>query len=238
MEDRRTSIDSIPPLLNDIGGWMTTAEGRLLYDLAQRAARGGVIVEIGSYQGKSTIWLARGSQAGNRLRVYAIDPHQNRPENFYKFRSFIARAGVESLVTPIRKISEQAVREFQEPVSLIFIDGAHEYDQVKKDFELWFPKVMENGFMAFHDTIENQWGSTRVVRKYIYRSRSFREIGLVDSITYARKVNCNSPADRIRNRYLLLINYLCGIGVRFSLPGPIKRWGKQIIRLGQKTRTI
>lgn len=227
------TIESIPALVNDIGGWMTGAEGRILYNLAQRAPRGGAIVEIGSYQGKSTIWLARGSEAGNRLHVYAIDPHEARPENFDKFRSFITRAGVDSLVTPIRKLSHDAARDFSEPVSMIFIDGAHEYDPVKKDFELWFPKVVENGIMAFHDTIENQWGSTRVVRKFIYRSRRFRNIGLVDSITYGSKINCNSPADRIRNRYMLLINFLCGIGLQLSLPGPIKRWGKQLISSGQ-----
>ncbi len=220
-------------MVKDIGGWMTGAEGRILYDLAKHAPRGGVIVEIGSYQGKSTIWLARGSRAGNQLQVYAIDPHEDKPENFDKFRSFIARAGVESLVTPIRKLSHDAARDFSEPVSMIFIDGAHEYEPVKNDFELWFPKVVENGIMAFHDTIDNQWGSTRVVRKYIYRSRRFREIGLVDSITYARKVSCNSPAVRVRNRYLLLINYLCGIGLRFSLPAPLKRMGKQLISMGQ-----
>lgn len=234
MKDKLTTIDSIPPLVRNIGGWMTEAEGRLLYDLARQSPPGGVIVEIGSYQGKSTIWLARGSQAGNRLRVYAIDPHQEKPKNFDRFQTHITRAGVESMVTPIRKFSAEAARNFQEPVSLIFIDGAHEYDPAKMDFELWFPKVVENGIMVFHDTIEKQWGSTRVVRKYIYRSRQFREIGLVDSITYARKVNCNSPADRIRNRYLLLINYLCGIGLQLSLPGSVKRGVKQMIQLGQR----
>ncbi len=233
MEDNLMLINSVPPLVKDIGGWMTGVEGRLLYDLAQHAPRGGVIVEIGSYQGKSTIWLAKGSQAGNQLRVYAIDPHQDKPENFDKFRSFITQAGVEPLVTPIRKFSDQAARDFSEPVSLIFIDGAHEYDPVKKDFELWFPKVVENGIMAFHDTIESRWGSTRVVRQFIYRSRQFREIGLVDSITYGRKASCNSPGDRVRNRYMLLINYVCGLGLRLSLPGPIKRWGKQLIGMGQ-----
>ncbi len=220
-------------MVKDIGGWMTGAEGRLLYDLARHAPRGGVIVEIGSYQGKSTIWLARGSQAGNQLQVYAIDPHEEKPENFDKFNSFIARAGVETMVTPIRKYSDQAARDFQEPISLIFIDGAHEYDPVKKDFDLWFPKVLENGIMAFHDTIESRWGSTRVVRQFIYRSRQFREIGLVDSITYGRKVRRNSPGDRARNRYMLLINYLCGIGLRLSLPGPIKRMSKKLVSMGQ-----
>ena len=233
MKNNKTPIDSIPPLVNDIGGWMTEAEGRLLYDQAKKAPRGGAIVEIGSFQGKSTIWMAKGSEAGNKLRVYAIDPHEDKPENFDKFRSFIARAEVESLVTPIRKFSQEAAKDFQEPVSMIFIDGAHEYEPVKNDFELWFPKVVENGIMAFHDTIDNQCGSTRVVRQFIYRSRSFREIGLVDSITYGSKVNGNSRFDRLRNRYLLLINYFCGIGLRLSLPAPVKRVGKQLMRMGQ-----
>src|SRR5204862_2126445 len=56
-----------------IGGWLTPKEGRLLYELARGCTGRGVIVEIGSWKGKSTIWLASGSRRGPGVFVYAID---------------------------------------------------------------------------------------------------------------------------------------------------------------------
>jgi predicted O-methyltransferase YrrM len=60
----------------DVPGWLTDAEGELLFNLAKSCSGKGVIVEIGSWKGKSTIWMARGSQAGHGVKIYAIDPHE------------------------------------------------------------------------------------------------------------------------------------------------------------------
>ncbi len=67
--------EEVQKLAAPIKGWLKDKEGQLLYDLAKNCTGKGVIVEIGSWKGKSTTWLAHGSKEGNKVRVYAIDPH-------------------------------------------------------------------------------------------------------------------------------------------------------------------
>ena len=144
----------------DVPGWLTDAEGELLFNLAKSCSGKGVIVEIGSWKGKSTIWMARGSQAGRGVKIYAIDPHegtpghmrQGEPSTIDEFKKNISQAGVADLVVPLITTSKTAALGFANPVEMIFIDGDHEYESVKLDFELWFTKVIVDGLMAFHDT--------------------------------------------------------------------------------------
>ena len=130
------------------------------------------------------------------------------------------------------KTSAEAARDFTLPVELIFIDGAHEYEAVRLDFDLWYPKVIEGGVMAFHDTIWNQ-GPKRVVKELVYKSKNFRKIGLVDYITYAQKVRENSLLDRIRNRYLLLWRNVYELAWGLRLPKPIRKAAKRILKFVQ-----
>src|SRR5712691_13572252 len=66
---------TVKPLIADVPGWLTDEEGEALYDLARACTGKGVIVEIGSWVGKSTICLGRGSLAGASVPIYAVDPH-------------------------------------------------------------------------------------------------------------------------------------------------------------------
>ncbi|MBW8005269.1 MAG: class I SAM-dependent methyltransferase, partial [candidate division NC10 bacterium] len=153
-------MDEIKNLVDEVHGWLTHSEGQLLFRLAKACTGRGVIVEIGSWKGKSTIWLAKGSRSGNKVKIHAIDPHTGSPEEaksygkvltFEEFTANVKNAGVDDTVIPIIKTSSEAAQEFREPIELIFIDGDHQYDMVKLDFELWFPKVIDGGIMAFHD---------------------------------------------------------------------------------------
>lgn len=236
-------IDEIKKLVDKVDGWLSDKEGELLYNLAKNCTGEGVIVEIGSWKGKSTIWLGKGSKLGNKVKIYAIDPHIGSSEHkerygrvwtFEEFKKNIKNAKVDDIIIPIVKTSEEAAKNFDEPVELIFIDGAHEYELVKLDFELWFPKVIEGGIMAFHDTAGWKWpGSKKVVEELVYKSKNFRNVRLVDSITVAEKVRQNSIKDRLRNRYVLLLNYLYGFADKLHLPKPIKMIGKKLIKLIQ-----
>ena len=128
-------IDAIKRLVDTVPGWLRDEEGKLLYVLARNCVGRGVIVEIGSFKGKSTIWLGRGSKAGKRVSVYAIDPHDGSGElkemygavwSFDDFTVNIAAANVDEIVVPLVQTSEQAARSFEKPVELVFIDGDHE----------------------------------------------------------------------------------------------------------------
>jgi len=72
--------EEIKKFVEKVDGWLLDIEGELLYDLAKNCKGNGVIVEIGSWTGKSTIWLGKGSKAGNKVKVYAIDPHTGSSE--------------------------------------------------------------------------------------------------------------------------------------------------------------
>ena len=229
--------DTIERQVEGIGGWLTPKEGRLLYELAKRCTGRGVIVEIGSWKGKSTIWLANGSRGGAAIPVYAIDPHtatsdnlatQSAASTFAEFIENIRRAGVADLVVPMVTTSAEAARGFSRPVELIFIDGAHDYASVALDFELWFPRVVEGGTLAFHDTVAWE-GPRRLVAQRVFRGAWARRASFVDSTTIAEKVRRNSLGDRVRNRYVLGLKRMGDAGARLRMPAPIRHAGRRLL---------
>lgn len=224
----------VKPLIADIPGWLTDEEGEALYDLA-RACRGdGVIVEIGSWKGKSTVCLGLGSQAGKSVPVYAVDPHADY--RFGDFKDNVERAGIAELVRPVASLSQAAADTFDEPIELLFVDGSHEYDLVLEDFEKWVPKVVDGGWVAFHDTTWTS-GPRKVVGHGIYRSRRFKDARfVVGSTTVARKVEHNSFGDRAHNRYVLGVKTAFWVGSsalkkqRRLLPKSVERFGRRMLK--------
>jgi MMP 1-O-methyltransferase len=226
----------VKPLIVDVPGWLTDEEGEALYELARACTGRGAIVEIGSFKGKSTICLGLGSKAGASLPIHAIDPHQER---FPEFESNVERAGITELVRPIPSLSQSAADDFHEPIELLFVDGSHEYELVLQDFEKWVPKVVDRGWVAFHDTTWTA-GPRKVVGHAIYRSRRFKDVRfVVGSTTLARKVQRNSWVDRARNRYVLGVKTAFWLGSsalkkhRRLLPKPVERLGRRLLRVIQ-----
>jgi predicted O-methyltransferase YrrM len=241
------STENIKEIVKDIDGWFTDNEGELVYNFARNCKGKGVIVEIGSWKGKSTIWLGNGSKDGDKIKIYSIDPHIGSSEHhkndkkiwtFEEFKKNIKYAKVDDMIIPLIKTSEDAAKSFDKPVEFIFIDGAHEYESVKLDMKLWFPKIINGGIIAFHDTI-NFSGPKKLVKESVFKSTVFRNVGFVDSITYGQKVERNTFKDRIRNRYMLLLKHLSEFrwslrklyfDTKSSLPKPIKNIWKNIFR--------
>ncbi|MFL6030206.1 MAG: class I SAM-dependent methyltransferase [Gaiellaceae bacterium] len=231
MSDFQTRVK---PLIADVPGWLTDEEGEALYELA-RACRGdGVIVEIGSWKGKSTVCLGLGSQDGARVPVYAVDPHADY--RFGDFKTNVERAGIADLVRPIASLSQTAADGFDESIELLFVDGSHEYDLVLEDFEKWVPKVVDGGWVAFHDTTWTD-GPRKVVGQAIYRSRRFKDARfVVGSTTVARKVITNSTLDRVHNRYVLGVKTAFWLGStavkkqRRLLPAPVERLARRVLK--------
>jgi predicted O-methyltransferase YrrM len=227
----------VKPLIADVPGWLTDEEGEALYELARSCTGKGVIVEIGSWKGKSTVCLGIGSQEGERVPVYAIDPHADY--RFGDFKTNVERARIAELVRPIASLSQAAADRFEEPIELLFVDGSHEYDLVLEDFEKWVPKVVDGGWVAFHDTTWTA-GPRKVVGQGVYRSRRFKDTRfVVGSLTVARKVEENSVLDRARNRYVLGVKTAFWLGStalkkqRRLLPKPVERFGRRVLRVIQ-----
>ncbi|HEX9380891.1 MAG TPA: class I SAM-dependent methyltransferase [Gaiellaceae bacterium] len=227
----------VKPLIAGIPGWLTDEEGEALYDLARACAGKGVIVEIGSWKGKSTVCLGLGTKAGAAVPVYAVDPHADY--RFGDFKKNVERAGIAELVRPVPSLSQAAADEFHEPIELLFVDGSHEYDLVLEDFEKWVPKVVDGGWVAFHDTTWTA-GPRKLVGNAVYRSRRFKNARfVVGSMTVARKVERNTLVDRARNRYVLGVKTAFWLGStalkrqRRLLPKPVERLGRRLLKVIQ-----
>jgi predicted O-methyltransferase YrrM len=157
-------------------GWVRPKERLKLYYLAHSTPSEGVIVEIGSWKGRSTIILACASKHSGKREVYAVDPfgkpekmqvkheydlwnQQKEYDTFNDFLKNIKAANVQDIVIPIRAMSEDAIhiykQKFNYPIRFLFIDGCHQRKFAQQDFDLWSPHVMVGGVVAFHDAWAN-----------------------------------------------------------------------------------
>ena len=175
-------------------GMITPDEVLLLHFLAQEA-EGGCVVEIGSYHGKSTVALALGSLAGNKTRVYAIDPYfpfegplrrKFGPSDRVALLQNLLIANVCEQVWMIHTTSEQASRGWKEPVALLWVDGDHSYEGVKNDFACWDPHLISGGILALHDSLDRRLGPQRLIQE-ILASGGFERVGIVETTTLLQK---------------------------------------------------
>jgi predicted O-methyltransferase YrrM len=246
-------IKSIKELVYDMRDVcsITNKEGEFLYNTAKNCKGQGVILEIGSWKGVSTIWLARGSKAGNKVKVYTVDPHTGTPfyrkmyrkmygnvQTFPQFQKNINRANVDDIVLPIVKTSKEAEKDWNWPIEFLWIDGNHEYESVKLDFDKWFPYLIEGGIIAFHDTLSFP-GPKKVVIESLYKSKNFTNIGLIGSITFAKKVSRISFRNKLENKRDLFLRYVYELFFRYIkyVPKPIKKIIKKFLEMYKRKDT-
>ena len=209
-----TAIQEVRRLSDEIPGWLGNREGPYLYKLTCLGALLGVVVEIGSWKGKSTVWLAKASQAVNGGQVFAIDPHVGGPSydqlgyvginTEAEFKENIAKAGVSSLVVPLVMTSNSAVMEWRNQIGFLWIDGDHSYEGAAQDFYRWTPYLREGGIVAFHDTF-HEVGVQKLIDGEVLAMDGFRVLGQVDGILALQKVAFISKRDIARRavvRYL------------------------------------
>ena len=227
----------------DVQGWLSFREGAALFRQALLCPREYAIVEIGSWQGKSTVYLAGGSLSGNRATVFAVDPHTSAGTsafaadphtsagttavgmNTYEaFLRNISAAGVRSVVKPMVTTSAEAARDFSGPVGLVFLDGDHSYESVRSDFEFWFPKLIDGGVIMFHDTIALD--GPRTLISEIFPGGNLTDARQVDSIFLATKTTHASPGYRLDIFYLLTLRSLMRLAFivsrKIKIPKPMK----------------
>lgn len=191
-------LAALPGALDEglgVEGLLEEREALCLYGLARRAAPLGAAVEIGSYKGRSTWFLARGlADAGGAWPVVAFDPHLEGTQE--AFHANLRRTGVDGLVEAHAAFSHDAAPAFDRPIGLLWIDGDHTYAGVRRDFEDWFPKLAVGGWLAFHDTVNHWHGPTRLVRELLAGRSDLAEVGVMGTITFARK-RAPSAANRV-----------------------------------------
>ena len=169
--------------LAELDGLIGRDVGELLYDYATAVPADCAIVELGSYRGKSTCYLATGSKESNGARVYAVDAWSEEVSAwrssvlselpsplFDDFLRQITKADVEEIVTPVRSLTALAADGYNgEPVALLYIDGDHHKEAALADFRAWRRHLTDDAVVIFDD-----YGVTK-------------NVGVTEAVTILRK---------------------------------------------------
>lgn len=161
--------------LTTVKGFLADDEAQALYDYASLAASMGPILEVGSYCGKSTLFLAAAAQQSAGV-VFAVDHHRGSEEHqvgeayhdetlfdeslqqfdtFNAFRANIQQAQLDDIVVPIVSPSVIAAKFWSTPLALVFIDGGHSFEAAENDYKSWAPLVKKGGYLLIHDLFPN-----------------------------------------------------------------------------------
>ena len=213
------NLPALPPQLRAHAlaakGFMPENEGDALYAAAIEAARNvpdAPFVEVGSYCGRSTVWLGGAARECGRV-LFAVDHHfgseENQPgwewhdaslvdartgrmDTLPTFRATILDAGLADVVVATVGNSPTIARAWKTELSFLFIDGGHGVEPATLDYELWTPHVAVGGTLAIHDVFENPADGGRPPYENIYlpaiASEKFVEIGVEGSLRILRRV--------------------------------------------------
>jgi predicted O-methyltransferase YrrM len=206
-----------------IGGWLTDREANSLFELArlQTPESSAVVVELGSWQGKSSVILAAGLRGKSNPRLFCIDPfgideNPKHQAEYYDpliekmrlnledtFQRNIRRCGVADIVVALKGYSYDLVRSWSHPIDMLFIDASHDYECVYRDFILWSAFVKEGGIVALHDVSPNWPGPLRVKNGNL-QPPEFGHAQQVDSLAWAFKsvAGMSAPVPEL-GRFLL-----------------------------------
>ena len=189
---------------------MPEPEGLALYEAGLEGARVGPMVEIGSYCGKSAIYL--GAAAEERMAVlFSIDHHsgseEHQPGQEYHdprvvdpdtgkvdtlpiFKRTIVEAGLENSVVAVVGDSAAIAAHWSRPLGLVFIDGGHSEEAATADLEGWTPHLSPGGLLLIHDVFPDPADGGRppfLIYERALASGEFEEVRAVDSLRVLRK---------------------------------------------------
>jgi len=173
-------------------GFMPPDEGDALHDAALAAGRehpGVAFLEVGSYCGRSSIWLGEAARLCGTV-LFAVDHHRGSEENqpgwewhdptlvdpavgkmdtLPFFRRTVHDAGLEDHVIAVVGQSPTVARAWTTPLSFLFIDGGHGVEPARLDHDLWTPRVVVGGTLAIHDVFPDPADGGRPPYEQIYR---------------------------------------------------------------------
>jgi len=244
MTDERPELSDALALVVGVEGWMSPGQGATLFDAARRCPPNGVIVEIGSFQGRSTIILS--TAADPSVEIIAIDPHAGNDrgpqeidgfadeaaDDHAVFTANLAAAGVSDRVRHLREFSDTALVRVDGAVDVLYIDGAHRYGPALADIQSWGDRVADGGTMLIHDSFSSIGVTGAIMRSLAFGSR-FRYVGRSRSMTIYRADLGSNPVARAKNaaRHLAQLPWFAknvGLKVLLSL-----KFGKAVELTGR-----
>ncbi len=192
-------------------GFMPPAEGEALCATAAAYSHAGPIVEIGTYCGKSTIYLAAAAAQAGQV-VITVDHHRGSEENqpgweyhdaslvdpdvglldtLPTFRSTLAATGLEQHVIAIVGRSAEVARLWRQPIGMLFIDGGHTEAAATADYEGWAPRITMGGALAIHDVFPNPADGGRppyLIYLRAMASGAFKEVSVTGSLRVLERI--------------------------------------------------
>lgn len=202
-------------------GFMPLDEGDALYAAAVAAGTavpGLPFVEVGSYCGRSTVWLGAAAQRCDTV-LFAVDHHRGSEENqagwehhdssvvdlrigkmdtLPFFRSTVHDAGLEDWVVAVVGQSPTVSRHWRTPLAFLFIDGGHGVEPARLDYEGWVPHVAVGGTLAIHDVFPDPADGGRPPYECIYvpamASGEFEELATCGSLRVLTRTRPPAPA--------------------------------------------
>ncbi len=206
-----------------IGGWLADKEANALFGLTRGRApqRDAVVVELGSWQGKSSVLLAAGMRHKQNPRLFCVDPfgsdeNSAYQETFYApltskmrrslqetFLRNIQRCGFSGMVHAVKGYSFEVVRSWREPIDILFIDASHEYAAVHRDVLEWAPFLKVGGTIAMHDVSPTWPGPSRVMAEDL-QPPYFDELEQADSLVWAVKRSAEALPSAVRRTRIVI----------------------------------
>lgn len=201
--------------LDCVKGFLPEEEGMRLYGLAREASRLGPCLEIGSYCGKSAVYIGSACRENGSV-LFSIDHHRGSEEHqpgeeyhdrelfdpevglmdsFKAFRKTIEQARLEDTVVPIVARSELVARCWKTPLGMVFIDGGHSLEAAMADYSSWASKLMPGGILAIHDIFPDptQGGQAPyTIYKLALTSGLYAELPMVSTLGALRRLGANS----------------------------------------------
>ena len=200
----------LPLDIDEVKGFLDPEEGKALYEYCLVAAEVGPCLEVGSYCGKSTVYLGEACRSAS-VTLFAVDHHrgseEHQPGEFFHdeslvgsdgqvdtlsaFRRNIAAAGVEDAVIPVVTRSAAFSRWWQGYFGMVFIDGGHSLDSALADWRSFGPRVAPGGILAIHDVYPevNTGGQAPfTVWRLALESGLYEEVRRVDTLWALRRL--------------------------------------------------
>lgn len=202
----------LPIDINTVKGFLAHDEGEALYRYALETADLGPCLEVGSYCGKSTVYLGAAAKSKGGI-VYAVDHHRGSEEHqkgeeyhdadlydakaqlmdsFREFRSTMRSANLEDSVVPIVASSRIASRRWATPLGMVFIDGGHSFEAALTDYRSWIAHIVPGGVLAIHDIFPDPAKGGQApydIWKLAKASGLFEELPMVNTLGAFRRVN-------------------------------------------------
>ena len=148
------------------------------------------IVELGVFEGASSLMLRKAMAVDGKL--WCVDPFP-RGRVGISYQYLIANREVNKstngTVGFVQKLSHEAVKGWQEPIDLLFIDADHSYQAVRRDWDDWSPYVKAGGIIALHDSRTLKYpGVLKLVKEITADEGAYRNVEEVATLTVFEKL--------------------------------------------------